>query len=222
MERAVVLLSGGLDSTTCLAIASQEHEIHALTFDYGSKHSREINAAKLIADSFEVKKHTIVNVGLDAIGSSSLTDENIPVDKSGKMADGIPASYVPARNVIFLSIGVALAESIGASKVYIGANSIDSSGYPDCRPEFIEAFQNVIEKGTKMGVEGHPVKVVAPLLRKSKTEIVQLGTQLGVPFELTWTCYAGCERACGRCEACLLRLKGFEEAGLNDPVEYEN
>ena len=221
MERAVVLLSGGLDSAVCLAVASQNREVHALTFDYGSKHDKEIESAKEVGRIFNVKRHTIMKVRLDAIGGSTLTDDNMAVDTSGQMSEGIPASYVPARNIIFLSIGVAMAEAIGAGEVYIGANSVDYSGYPDCRPEFVEVFQKMIEAGTKTGVEGKPVKIVAPLLKMSKAGIIEFGKALDVPFELTWTCYTGGERACGKCEACLLRLKGFREAGIEDPIAYE-
>lgn len=216
-----MLLSGGLDSATCLAIACQDHAVHALTFDYGSRHSREIESAKAIAERMGVTDHSIIKVGLDVIGGSSLTDEGIGIDQSGGTTSDIPTSYVPARNIIFLSLGVAMAEKVGAGEVYIGANVIDYSGYPDCRPEFIEAFQQAIVKGTKTGVEGKGVIIVAPLLSMSKAQIIKKGIELGVPYELTWTCYAGGDRACGKCEACLLRLKGFEEAGLIDPIDYE-
>lgn len=221
MERAVVLLSGGLDSVTCLAIACQSREVHALTFDYGSKHSREIEAAKAVAKKLGAAKHTIMKIQLDAIGGSSLLDDDVEIEKTGEITDEIPSSYVPARNLTFLSLGVALAEATGAGEVYIGANAIDYSGYPDCRPEFIDAFQSAVEKGTKAGIEGRGVRIIAPLLKMSKGQIIQKGVELGVPYELTWTCYAGGERACGKCEACVIRLKGFADAGLADPIEYE-
>ncbi len=224
MERAVVLLSGGLDSATCLAMACQEYEIYALTFDYGSKHSREIESAKSMARHFGVKKHNILKIDFGVIGGSSLIDKEVPdktVTNTGDVDGGVPPSYVPARNMTFLSLGVALAEAIGASRVYIGANAIDYSGYPDCRPEFIAAFQEVVNKGTKTGIEGQPVKIVAPLLNMSKSDIVIKGRELGVPFKNTWTCYIGGDKACGKCEACVLRLKGFKEAGFDDPLEYD-
>jgi len=224
MQKAVVLLSGGLDSATCAAIAARERTVTALTFDYGSVHSIEIDAAKTIARHLEIIDHVIVKVGLDVIGGSSLTDPEIPVDTDpthNEIGKHIPTSYVPARNIIFLSLGVALAEVRGVDEVYIGANAVDYSGYPDCRPEFIDAFQNVIAKGTKKGVEGRPVKITTPLLQMSKADIIRKGEELGVPFELTRTCYSGGEKACGRCEACVLRLAGFEEAGFDDPIEYE-
>jgi 7-cyano-7-deazaguanine synthase len=221
MERAVVLLSGGLDSATCLAMACLDREVHALTFDYGSRHSREIEAAKAIAARLGVKDHRVVKVSLDVIGGSSLTDADIQIERGGLAKNDIPTSYVPARNIIFLSLGVALAETVEAGEVYIGANVIDYSGYPDCRPEFIEAFQQAILKGTKTGIEGEGVIIIAPLLSLSKSQIIKKGLELGVPYELTWTCYAGREKACGKCDACAIRLRGFEGAGIPDPIEYE-
>jgi len=221
MEKAVVLLSGGLDSATCLAIAAETRDVHALTFDYGSKHSREIDSAKAVAAKLGADKHTVMKIELDAIGGSSLIDENIDIEKTGNVTGEIPSSYVPARNLTFLSLGVALAEVVGAGEVFIGANSIDYSGYPDCRPEFIDAFQKAVDVGTKAGAGGTSVKIIAPLLNMSKSQIIQKGAEMGVPYELTWTCYSGGERACGKCEACVLRLRGFEGAGIADPIEYE-
>lgn len=224
-QRAVVLLSGGLDSATCLAIASKDFEVHALTFDYGSKHSREIAAAKTLAAHFKVKKHIVMKIDLAAIGGSSLTDDKIPLEKTKsakEIGKAIPSSYVPARNLTFLSLGIALAEAVGARKVFIGANSVDYSGYPDCRPEFIAAFQKAADVGTRAGVEGKPVVIETPLLRLSKSDIIRKGAALGVPFELTWTCYAGGKKACGKCESCQLRLAGFREAGMDDPIDYDN
>ena len=219
-----MLLSGGLDSGTCLAIASQDHEVHALTIDYGSKHSRELDSAGRLATYYRVASHRILKIDMSAIGGSSLTDERVLLD-TGKMLDEIgkeiPSSYVPARNMAFLSLAVGLAEVVGASKIFIGANSVDFSGYPDCRPEFIESFQRTAELGTKAGVEGKPIRIIAPLLSMSKTEIVKKGKELKVPFQMTWTCYAGGARACGKCEACLLRLEGFKKAGMKDPIRYE-
>lgn len=225
MQKAVVLLSGGLDSATCVAIASKEHDVHALTMDYGSRHSKEIEAAKRIAGHFRVMDHLILKVGLDAIGGSSLTDRNISLDKAkdkNSIGSDIPTSYVPARNMTFLSLGVGFAEVVGAGNVYIGANSMDYSGYPDCRPEFIDAFQKVVDVGTRTGVQGRPVRIETPLLRLGKAEIIRKGMELNVPYEHTWTCYSGGEKACGKCEACVLRLAGFEEAGFDDPIEYEH
>ncbi|MFO7618361.1 MAG: 7-cyano-7-deazaguanine synthase QueC [Thermoplasmata archaeon] len=224
-QRAVVLLSGGLDSATCLAIASKDFEVHALTFDYGTRHSREIKSAKTLAAHFKVKSHIVMELGLDAIGGSALTDKaiSVPTDKAeNEIGQKIPNTYVPARNMTFLSIAIGLAESIGAGAVFIGANSVDYSGYPDCRPEFIAAFQEAARLGTRAGTEGNPVKIEAPLITMSKSEIIAKGRALGVPFEHTWTCYKGEEKACGRCEACRLRLAGFREAGLDDPLGYEN
>ncbi len=225
MEKVVVLLSGGLDSATCVAIASQGYDVYALTMDYGSRHSREIEAAKRIASHFDVMDHVILKVGLDAIGGSSLTDKNITLDMTRTLDDigtDIPTSYVPARNMTFLSLAVGFAEVVGAGKVYIGANSIDYSGYPDCRPEFIDAFQKVVDVGTRAGVKGQPIRIEAPLLHLSKVQIIRKGAELDVPFEHTWSCYSGGEMACGKCEACVLRLAGFREAGLDDPIEYDH
>ncbi len=225
IEKIVVLLSGGLDSATCLAMASQEFEVHGLTIDYGSKHSREIDSARKLAEHFKIASHTILKVELNAIGGSSLTDDNIQLDSGKDLHDigkEIPSSYVPARNMTFLSLAVGLAEVSGAEKIFIGANAVDYSGYPDCRPEFFEAFQKTAELGTKAGIEGKPVKIEAPLLMLTKAEIIKKGTELGVPYELTWTCYSGNELACGKCEACVLRLEGFRGAGIPDPVSYDN
>lgn len=224
MERAVVLLSGGLDSATCGAIAAEKHEIYALTIDYGSKHSKEIEAAGRIAKHLKAKEHKVMNVALDTFGGSALLDEKIHIETVEDVEDigrGIPTSYVPARNMIFLSIAVGYAEAVGATKVYIGANAVDYSGYPDCRPEFLEAFQEVVRRGTKAGMEGRGIRIIAPLIGMGKSDIIRKGMELGVPFGLTWTCYRGGERACGTCEACILRLKGFREAGSDDPLEYE-
>jgi 7-cyano-7-deazaguanine synthase len=225
MERAVVLLSGGLDSATCAALACKEYVVHALTVDYGSRHSREIASARRIAEHLGIGNHTILRTELDRIGGSALLDETQPVNDaplSEHIGRDIPTTYVPARNMIFLSLAVALAESVGAGRVFIGANAIDFSGYPDCRPEFLDAFQGAVSTGTRTGVEGTGITIEAPLLHMTKAEIVGLASELGVPFSLTWTCYLGGERACGRCEACVLRLKGFREAGVVDPIEYED
>jgi len=220
-QSAVVLLSGGLDSATCLAIASGKYEVHALTFDYGSRHSREIESARRLAKHFKAKSHTVLGIDLGAIGASSLTDPDIPVDThkaAGEIGKSIPTSYVPARNMTFLSLGIALAEAKCANRVFIGANSVDYSGYPDCRPEFIAAFQKAADLGTKAGAEGRGVTIEAPLIRMSKAQIIKKGAELHVPFGMTWSCYSGGEKPCGRCEACLLRQAGFREAGIDDPL----
>ena len=218
-------MSGGLDSATCLAIASQDYEVHTLTIDYGSKHSKELESARNLAEHFKVASHRIIKMNLGIIGGSSLTDENISLDtdkKLGEIGKEIPSSYVPARNMTFLSLAVGLAEVVDAEKIFIGANSVDYSGYPDCRPEFFKSFQKTAELGTKAGVEGKPVIIESPLLRLTKAQIISKGMELKVPYELTWTCYSGGEKACGKCEACLLRLEGFGEAGIDDPIRYEN
>ncbi len=224
MRAAVVLLSGGLDSTVTAALARSEgYAIHALTLSYGQRHERELRAAAQVAEALEASSHTVLEVDLGAWGGSALTDEGleVPTDRApDEMSDGIPITYVPARNLVFLSIATSLAEARNAEAIYMGANAIDYSGYPDCRPAFLEAFQNAAELGTKRGVEGEGVTIEAPLLRLTKREIVELGVKLEAPLELTWSCYQGGEAACGRCDACQLRLKGFEEAGVEDPIAY--
>jgi len=223
--RAVVLLSGGLDSSTVLAIAlSKGREAYALTVDYGQRHRKEIDAAKRVVRHFRVKEHKVLKIDLTQIGGSALTDERVAVPErrtAEEMGHGIPATYVPARNTILLGLGLALSESIVADELYIAANAIDSSGYPDCRPEFYEAFREVARLGTKRGVEGRATQIHTPLIRMTKADIVRTGAKLGVPFELTWSCYHGRARACGVCDSCQLRLKGFREAGLEDPIPYE-
>lgn len=222
MQRAVVLLSGGLDSATCTAIAKQSgYQIHAITFDYGSKHNKEIESAKRIAAHYKVNEHMIFPLAMDRIGGSALLDENADIPQT-ETNDTIPTTYVPARNTVFLAIGLSYAESIDAEAIFIGANAIDYSGYPDCRPEYIKAFQQVSNLGTKKGVDGKPIEIVAPLVNLSKAEIINEGMRLGVPYDATWTCYAGGEKACGKCDACSFRLKGFKEAGLVDPIQYED
>ena len=224
--RAVCLLSGGLDSATCLAWAlSKGYECHALSFDYGQRHRIELDAAAHVASELGATEHRIVNVDLRAFGGSALTAD-IPVPKersTAEMAQGIPITYVPARNTIFLSFALAWAEVLNASDIFIGVNAIDYSGYPDCRPEYIEAFERMANLATKSGVEGRTeVRIHTPLIRLAKSEIVKLGISLGVDFGLTHSCYDPIEsgKPCGACDSCLLRRKGFEEAGIGDPLEY--
>lgn len=225
MAEAVVLLSGGLDSSTVLAIARERgYDVTALTFDYGQKHKRELNSARRIAKHFKVKEHIVVPLDLGRLLRSSLTTKSmdIPQGRTRKeVSSGIPSTYVPSRNIIFLSIAASIAESMGADAVFIAANSVDFSGYPDCTPEFIQAFQRALEVGTKAGKEGRGVKVEAPMLRMPKSDIVKEAVRLKVPLELTWSCYRGGAKACGRCDSCLLRLEGFARAGVEDPLEYE-
>ncbi len=224
MSKAVVLLSGGLDSTVTLAYAlSVEEDVVPLSFRYGQRHSRELEAARNVVKHYHLKQHYTVNVDLSAY-RSALTSSSVPVPKRANVKDigsDIPVTYVPARNIIFLSIAAGLCESVDADRMYIGANALDYSGYPDCRPEFFQAFERVLEVGTKRGVEGRPVKVIAPILNRTKMEIVLLGKELKAPLNLTWSCYQGGEKACGVCDSCLLRLKGFREAGYEDEIQYE-
>ena len=219
---AVCLLSGGLDSATCLAVArSQGYRCYALSFDYGQRHRIELDAAARVARSLGAAEHRVVSVDLRAFGGSALTDD-IAVPKTG-VSEGIPITYVPARNTVFLSFALAWAEVLLSSDLFIGVNAIDYSGYPDCRPEFIAAFEKMANLATKSGVEGRTrLKIHAPLIQFSKCEIIQLGAQLGVDFATTHSCYDPDVRghACGLCDSCRLRLKGFADAGLKDPLEY--
>jgi 7-cyano-7-deazaguanine synthase len=226
-QKAVVLLSGGLDSATVLAIAKTEgYEIHPLSFRYGQRHEREIAAAKKIAASLgAAEEHLIIEFNLRAIGGSALTDDiDVPKSRSREeISHGIPATYVPARNTIFLSFGLALAEKIGAGDIFFGANQLDYSGYPDCREEYIRAFETMANLATKAGVEGKAkIKIHTPLIQLTKAEIIKQGLELGVDYSLTWSCYDPTAEglACGRCDSCQLRLKGFKEAGLKDPIRY--
>jgi len=223
-RKAVVLLSGGLDSSTTLALAkSQGYEIHALIFDYGQRHKKEVESARKIAEFFGVRCR-IMRIDLKQFGGSALTDRRIRVPERRPLTSfskEIPPTYVPARNTIFLGFALAWTEVIGAEAIFIGANAIDYSGYPDCRPEFYQAFQKVAELGTKRGVEGGKIQIKYPLITLSKAEIIRKGKELGVPFHLTWSCYKGEKKACGKCDSCILRLKGFKEAGLDEPLEYE-
>ena len=224
MKPAVCLLSGGLDSATCLAYAKREgFSTYALSFDYGQRHKVELDAARRIAASLGAAKHVTVAIDLRVFGGSALTD-NIDVPKNGPQP-GIPVTYVPARNTVFLSLALAWAEVLTASDIFIGVNAIDYSGYPDCRPEFLEAYQSMANLATKAGVEGRTrIHIHAPLIRLSKREIVELARDLGVDFSLTHSCYdPDAEgRSCGCCDSCKLRLKGFAEAGLRDPIVYQH
>ena len=214
---AVCLISGGIDSAVASAIAKHEgYEIHAITFNYGQRNRKEIEAAKEIARWLNAK-HKLIEANLRQIGGSALTD-NIEVPEE---AHGIPVTYVPARNTIFLSYALAYAEVINADAIFIGVNAIDYSGYPDCRPEYIEAFQRLANLALKRSVEGNPVEIKTPLLYLTKAEIVRKGYELKVPFEKTWSCYRNEAKACGRCPSCKIRIKAFKDAGLEDPIEYE-
>ena len=224
MTRAIVLLSGGLDSATVLAIAKErERDVVAVTFDYGQRHARELDSARRIAGRLGVEKHIVMELDLGPFLESSLTriSRELPERDDPSAGGEVPSTYVPARNIVFLSIAAAFAESMGADEVFIAANAVDYSGYPDCTPEFLGAFQKTLEVGTKRGVEGSAVRIEAPLIAMSKGDIVREAIRLGVPVELTWSCYGGGERACGRCDSCRLRLRGFREAGVDDPLEYE-
>ena len=224
--KAVVLLSGGLDSTTTLAIAKRQgFDLFALTFDYGQRHHIEVDRAQDIAKHFAVVDHQIVKIDLRQFGGSALTDSiEVPTDRDQKeMGSEIPVTYVPARNTIFLSFCLAYAEVKEANDIFIGVNAIDYSGYPDCRPEFITAFETLANLATKAGVEGkNRMKIHTPLIKLNKGEIIQKGLQLGVDFAMTHSCYNPGEegKSCGVCDSCQLRLKGFQEAGLEDPIEY--
>jgi 7-cyano-7-deazaguanine synthase len=226
-RKAVVLLSGGLDSTTTLAIALQEgYEVYALTFRYGQRHESEIAAASRIAGLYCVARHVVAEINLRVFGGSALTDDiAVPKNRApAEMAEGIPVTYVPARNTIFLSFALGWAEVLGASDIFIGVNALDYSGYPDCRPEYIEAFQRMADLATRTGVEGKQKLVIhTPLINLTKAQIVKKGIELGVDYSLTVTCYDPSEdgAACGQCDACMLRLKGFAENGISDPARYE-
>jgi 7-cyano-7-deazaguanine synthase len=226
-RNAVVLLSGGLDSTTVLAIARRAgYQVYALTFRYGQRHEAEIEAARRVAALFGVKQHVVAEIDLRAFGGSALTDDiAVPKNRAPEeMSEGIPVTYVPARNTIFLSFALAWAEVAGASDIFIGVNALDYSGYPDCRPEYIEAFQRMADLATRAGVEGKQrLKIHTPLINLSKAQIVKKGIELGVDYSLTVTCYdpSADGAACGCCDACRLRLKGFSENGMSDPATYQ-
>ncbi len=226
-KKAVVLLSGGLDSATTLAIARSEgFQSYAMTFRYGQRHSREVEAAKKVACSIGVVEHRIININLAAFGGSALTDPRIDVPKDRanlKNSGKIPITYVPARNTIFLSYALAWAEVLGAFEIFIGVNSTDYSGYPDCRTEFIKAFENMANLATAAAIESRGVyRINTPIINMTKAQIIIAGTKLNVDYSLTHSCYDPDSRgrSCGRCDSCKLRLKGFEQAGLKDPIEY--
>ena len=222
-KRAVVLLSGGLDSATVAALAKHAgFAIHALSFDYGQRHRSELVAAARLAAHLGAADHRTVRLDLRAIGGSALTDDALAVPKDALGAQGIPVTYVPARNTIFLALALGYAETVGASDLFYGANALDYSGYPDCRPAFVEAFERLANVATKAAVEGRPFTVHAPLMSMTKSEIIRKGVALGVDFALTQSCYDPSEngRACGHCDSCLLRKRGFEEAGVPDPTPY--
>ena len=219
--RAVVLLSGGLDSATVLALAREQgYRCHALSLDYGQRHRAELAAARRVAAAQGVVEHRIIPIDLGTIGGSALTDREIAVPE--QPGEGIPVTYVPARNTVFLSLALAWAEVLGAWDLFIGVNAVDYSGYPDCRPEYIEAFQRLCQLATRAGVEGGRFRVHAPLIELSKADIIRSGTRLGVDYALTVSCYSADEagRACGVCDSCRLRRQGFIDAGIADPTRY--
>ncbi|MGG1575527.1 7-cyano-7-deazaguanine synthase QueC [Fictibacillus sp. NRS-1165] len=224
MKKAVIVLSGGLDSTTCMGIAADEgYELYPLTFNYGQRHSREVLQAQKVAQHYKVNDHRIVDIAfLNQIGGSALTDVSIEVPMEKGENEEIPATYVPARNMIFLSLASAYAEVIGAEAVYIGVSAVDYSGYPDCRPEFISSMNETINLATKAGTTGDKIRICAPLMHLTKKETIERGLELEVPYHLTTSCYNGEEEACGECDSCQLRLKGFEEAGAADPIPYQS
>lgn len=225
--KAVVLLSGGVDSSTTAALAIRDgRRVFALTFDYGQRHRVELQAAKRVAESLGVEHHKVISVDLRQIGGSALTDD-IAVPKNREIereSSVIPVTYVPARNLILLSLAVGWAEVIGANSIFIGANAIDYSGYPDCRPDFIAAFESVANLATRQTTEGNPIRIEAPLIHMTKAQIIRAGTELGVDYRLTVSCYDPDEqgRACGACDSCVLRRKGFAEAGVADPTLYSS
>lgn len=221
-KNAVVLLSGGLDSSTCLAIAKQQgFNVYALSFDYGQRSASELNAARAVAQREAVLQHSVIPLGIGALGGSALTDSSLAVPE--QETAGIPITYVPARNTVFLSYALALAEVVDAQTIFIGVNARDYSGYPDCRPEFIQAFETMANLATKTAMEGKKLKIEVPLIALTKAEIIALGAGLGVDYALTVSCYQADEKghACGRCDSCRFRVKGFTEAGIADPTRYQ-
>ncbi|MCQ2229068.1 MAG: 7-cyano-7-deazaguanine synthase QueC [Bacteroidales bacterium] len=222
MEKAVVLLSGGLDSSTALYLAKSEgYELHAISFDYGQRHSKELECAKAIAQAAGVKSHKVVSLNLGEWGGSSLTDMSMTVEDGDADRTDIPMTYVPARNMVFLSVAASMAEAIGAQHIFIGVSEVDYSGYVDCRQVFIDAMEKAINLGTVMGAEqGKKITIHAPFVNMTKAEEIKLGNKLGVDFSLTWSCYRGGEKPCGTCDSCLLRARAFKEAGVTDTSIY--
>jgi 7-cyano-7-deazaguanine synthase len=219
--KAVILVSGGLDSATLLALATEQgYACHTLAFDYGQRHRAELEAAGQVARLHGACEHKVVGLDLRSIGGSALTDQNIAVPT--ERSSGIPVTYVPARNTVFLSIALGWAEVLGARDIFIGINAVDYSGYPDCRPEFLQAFQALANVATKAGIEGQPLRIQTPLILLSKADIIREGLRLGVDYSITVSCYQADEqgRACGRCDSCYLRRQGFEGAGVADPTRY--
>ena len=222
-RKAITLLSGGIDSATCLAMALDlGYTCHALSFDYGQRHRRELDCARALARYYHLPGHEVVPLGFGGLLVSALTDRDVPLpeERGPDMMRDIPSSYVPARNTIMLSIALAHAEVLDADAIFIGVNAVDYSGYPDCRPEYIQAFGHMAALATRRAVEGRPVTIETPLLHLTKGEIISRGISLGVPYHLTWSCYRGGNAACGTCDSCVLRLKGFREAGARDPIHY--
>lgn len=224
MKRAVILLSGGLDSTTCLAIAREQgFDLFALTVNYGQRHIFELQSAKNVALSLDVEKHSVLDIDLAQFGGSALTDDiEVPKDRVESEMSDIPATYVPARNTVLLSVALARAETLESFDIFIGVNALDYSGYPDCRPEYIDSFERTANLATKAGVSGKNFHIHTPLINMTKAEIIKSGTKLGVDYGLTFSCYDPQETGapCGHCDACILRLKGFKEAGIPDPLNY--
>ena len=224
MKRAVILLSGGLDSTTCLTIAREQgFDLFALTVNYGQRHVFELQSAKNVALSLDVGKHSVLDIDLAQFGGSALTDDiEVPKDRVESEMANIPATYVPARNTVLLSVALARAETLESFDIFIGVNALDYSGYPDCRPEYIESFERTANLATKAGVSGKNFHIHTPLINMTKAEIIKSGTKLGVDYGLTFSCYdpQGTGAPCGHCDACILRLKGFKEAGIPDPLNY--
>lgn len=222
MKRAVVLLSGGLDSATVLAIAKSEgYDCYTISFDYGQRHRAELFASSLLSEQLGAVSHKVINIDLTAIGGSALTDTSIAVPHEHQ--EGIPVTYVPARNTVFMSIALGWAEVLEAEAIFVGVNAVDYSGYPDCRPDYIAAFETMANLATKSGVEGHPLKIATPLIDLSKQDIIKRGIELGVDYSLTVSCYQADEtgRACGECDSCRFRRQGFEQAGIKDPTRYQ-
>jgi len=224
--KAVVLVSGGLDSTTCLAIAREQgFDLYALTLNYGQRHNHELNSARMIIDFFNIHDHSIIDIDLAQFGGSALTDQiDVPKKRDLSDMDEIPVTYVPARNTVFLSLALAWAEVLGSFDIFIGVNALDYSGYPDCRPEYISSFEKTANLATKAGVSGSSFKIHTPLIDMTKSEIIKVGLDLGVDYSLTSSCYDPDQEGnpCGLCDACYLRLKGFKETGITDPLNYSN